>query len=230
MHPEPSKSPLAWRLRRPVLAAVGAAALVAIGVVAVTGRDPEFYRQRLTVPEATGERAARRLVTKLSALQAAAGRPGPWEAAITEDEINAWLALDLPRNHPRLLPGWLSAPRVRLGPGRLDVAARVAVGPLSAPARVALDVRLRGVNELEIAVAEAGLGSLPLPRGLILHRLAEGVRPLGAMTELRRLDGGGVLVVRIPATRGKGGASPALESLALAAGELLVAGATEERR
>jgi len=73
---------------------------------------PGFYREAMARdgdgPEV--EARARRMVTKASALHAAVTRPatsgggdarsGRWEAAIRDDEVNAWLALDLPRSHP----------------------------------------------------------------------------------------------------------------------------------
>ena len=75
------------------------------------------------------ERLAGRMMTKAASLHAAMRQDGAWEALISEGEINAWLALDLPRNHATLLPSGLSDPRVCLQPRRAQVEAIEAYPP-----------------------------------------------------------------------------------------------------
>lgn len=165
-------------------------------------------------------------MTKLSALRADFGRPGPWGAAISEAEVNAWLATDLPRNHERLLPAGVSDPRVAIAARRLRVGARVGGMMLGGVVMLDLEVVLRAANQIGIVVVDARLGRLPLPRGPVTHELARRIDSLGMATELRRLDGRTLLVVYIPSTHVAGATSHWLESLALEDGELLVAGVT----
>jgi hypothetical protein len=235
MHDVPSKPPRPGRLRRPVLAAVIAggfvAAILMVLVAAVTVSTPGFYRDRLDAGvEAGAEQAARRLITKVVALQAAAKQTGPWEAAITEDELNAWLALDLPRNHAGLLPAGVTAPRIELADHLVRLGMRVGVGPLSAVVSCGLEIRLREANQVECTVADARLGSVPVPRGPLLHALAARLEQLGLMAEIRRGDGRSVLVVTLPAGVGPAARRCAIEALAVAPGELLMAGDTKEGR
>lgn len=208
---------------------VGAVALVG----AVLRHEPAFYRSRIAAaldgePPPAQMQQGRRLVTKLSALQADFVRPGRWEAAIAEEEVNAWLATDLPRNHSRLLPAGLSAPRVAIGPRRVRLGARVGGPLLGSVCSIDLEVVLRDVNQLGIVVDDARLGGLPLPRGPVTHEIARRVDALGMATELRRLDGRTVLVVYIPSTHDAGATSHWLESLALEDGAVLVAGVTRD--
>lgn len=232
LHDEPSKPPRPGRLRRRVLAATGIAVAVLGGlVVAVTGSTPAFYRDRLDVSAAAdAEQAARRLITKASGLKAALQRIGPWEAAITEHELNAWLAVDLPRNHAMLLPAAMTAPRVELADHLVRLGVRVGVGPLSAVVSCGLEIRLREANQVECTVADARLGPLPLPRGPLLHMLAARLQPLGLMAEVRRGDGRSVLVVTLPAGTGPGSRRCTIDALAIAPGEVLMAGETKEGR
>lgn len=194
--------------------------------------EPAFYRSRAPAAALDGEpppgqaTLGRRLVTKLSALHADFVRPGPWGAAITEAEINAWLAIDLPRNHARLLPAGISDPRVAIGPRRLRVGARVGGATLGSVAALDVEVVLRAANQIGIVIVDARLGRLPLPRGPVTHEIARRIDALGMATELRRLDGRTVLVVYIPSTHDAGATSYWLESLALEDGEVLVAGVT----
>lgn len=211
----------------------GAALACAVAVVGLLVRhEPAFYRSRAPAAALDGEpppgqaTLGRRLMTKLSALNADLGRPGPWGAAITEGEINAWLATDLPRNHARLLPAGVSDPRVAIASRRLRVGARVGGMMLGGVVMLDIEVMLRAVNQIGIVVADARLGRLPLPRGPVTHEIARRIDSLGMATELRRLDGRTLLVVYIPSTHDAGATSHWLESFALENGEVLVSGVT----
>jgi hypothetical protein len=196
-----------------------------VALVIAARCEPPYYRERM--PVAAGDVAlARRFVTDAAALQAAIARPGRWDAAFEEREINAWLATDLPANHARLLPAGLAEPRVRLAPGRLDLAIRVGAGVASAVLHLALKIRLRGENQLAVELEEARLGLLPLPRDAVLAEIGRRLGRLGGVTSLRRLDGRSVLVVYIPSTHDAQGMGRWLGAWAIADGSLLVAGET----
>jgi len=231
MHDVPSKPPRPGRLRRPVLAG-GTALAILVGLAfAVMAPTPAFYRDRLDAAlGAGGEPAARRLITKIVGLQAAATRAGAWEAAITEQEINAWLAIDLPRNHAAVLPAGVADPRVELADHLIRLGMRFGVGPLSAVVSCGLEIRLREANQVECTVADARIGAVPVPRGPLLHAIAARLEPLGLMAEIRRGDGRSVLVVTLPAGVGPAARRCTIEALAIAPGELLMAGETKEAR
>ena len=201
--------------------------LAAVVIVGLLGSSPAFYRERLGATDARTEQQARRLITKASALHAGIERPGRWEAAITEQEINAWLAADLPANHAALLPAGWTAPRLELLPDRCRAGVRLALGPASTVAWFDARVQLRDVNQLFITVEDARLGAIPVPHGLILRSLARQIAKVGMTPQFRRLDGRSVLVVYIPPTATSGAAASRwLEVVALGHGELLVSGET----
>ena len=209
-----------------VVTAVLAVAL-AVAAFAAT-RLPEFYRQRLEV--AGAEDSARRLVSDISALHAAFIREGAWEAAFSEHDMNAWLASDLPRNHGRLLPRAVSGPRLRFTPRRVHAAVRIGGSLASTVAVLVAEVQLREPNQLGIVVEDARLGSLPLPRGLVLGEIRRRFDQIGMVTAVRRLDGRTVLVVYIPSTHESGGMSHWLESLSIGEGTVAFAGHTRPGR
>jgi hypothetical protein len=189
---------------------------------------PAFYGQRLAggARPAADEQAARRLVTAVSALHADFLRVGRWAGVFDERDINAWLAVDLPRNHATILPAGVSAPRVEFLPGRVRAGARLGSGFFSAIAWIDAEVTLREPNQLGIRLADARLGGVPLPQGPILRAIAGRLERFGAVTEINRRDGPGTLVVYIPSTHQAGGVSHWLEAVRLAAGELAMAGET----
>lgn len=225
-------------MRRVVIGVAVAVGLVVAVAVLLLAAQPVFYRRAIAAgtggPE--GEARARRLVTKVSALHAALTRPparrdgdveaGRWEAAIGAEELNAWLAIDLPRSHRALLPDGVTAPRVGFHPRRVEVAARVGYGPVSAVAALDLEIVLRDGGQIGIAVERASLGAIPLPRDAIVRTLADRLGRLGIAIDLRRRDGRLVLVAHVPAFGGAAEARPSIETLAIVDGALIVAGTT----
>ena len=225
----PAASP--GRRRSPARLAVVLAALM-VAIVAIAGfaatRVPEFYRQRLAVERE--EDSARRLVSDVSALHASFIREGAWEAAFSEHDVNAWLASDLPRNHGRLLPRAVSEPRLRFTPRRVHAAVRIGGSLASTVAVLVAEVQLREPNQLGIVVEDACLGSLPLPRGLVLGEIRRRFDQIGMVTAVRRMDGRTVLVVYIPSTHESGGMSHWLEALSIGEGTVAFAGHTRPGR
>jgi len=215
------------RVLRRVAAWIAVAAMAAITVtmVAVT-RPPASCAYREVVAGPVAEQAARSFVSRISALHADFIREGDWEAAFTQDELNAWLAIDLPRNHPAALPSRVLEPRVGLRPRRVQMSARLALAGLRPVVLVELGVRLREPNQVTLTVEDAGLGAIPLPHGPILTEIRGRLNRLGMVTALQRLDGRSVLVVYIPSTHESGGMSHWLESLSVTDGGVVVAGRT----
>lgn len=219
-------------LRGLVLAVVAAAAGLGLAV----RWSPAFHAERLGAP--ADPAAARRFLTKVAALHGAGRDGGAWDMALTEAECNAWLADDLPRNHPGLLPPGIAAPRVRLSPGSCQVAAVVTeaawlpgwlVRPLRPVVTARLDVRLASVGRLECRLGGVRLGVIPLPAGPLVQALADRLRRSGLPCETPRVDGRSVLVVTFPPGEpGTPGVRPA--ALAIGAGEFLVSGTWAERR
>lgn len=210
-------------------------------LAALLACQPDFYGTAVASTDdgRDVEARARRMVTKASALHAAITRPsggdgvdashGRWEASIRADELNAWLATDLPRSHANWLPGGVSAPRIAFQPRHAKVGVRVAVGPLSAVAWADFEIVLRDLNQFAITIERARVGAIPLPRAAILRELAMRLGRLGMMTDLRRLDDRLVLVATVAGATATAEASVRVESLSLVAGELLVAGTGPSR-
>jgi hypothetical protein len=218
------------------LGCLGGLAVTAVVVTLLLKYEPGFYRQLERPAAAVSgnalpgndteevEALARRAVTKASAWHAAISRPGSWETAMTAGELNAWLAVDLPRN--RWLPQGVTRPRLAFRPRHVVLGTRLGYGPLTTVAWLDCEVVLRDVNHLMIVLDQAWLGAIPLPRTPILRELARRISRLGMVTDLRMLDGRMVLMVYIPSTHDAGATSYWLESLSIGDGDLLMAGET----
>lgn len=204
---------------------VGVAAVIAVAMAAAS-RLPAAYAEHQVVAGPAAEQASRRFLSGVAAFHADVAREGPWEAGFTQDELNAWLAIDLPRNHPHALPARVLQPRVGLRPRRVELSARLAVAGLRPVVTVGLGVRLREPNQLGVTVEDASLGAIPLPHGPVLAEIRRRFDRLGMVTALQRLDDRSVLVVYIPSTHESGGMSHWLESLSVTEGGVAVAGRT----
>ena len=221
-----------------VLGCLGGLALAAVVVGLLLKHEPGFYRQfenrvaTVSTHAPPGdstdevEALARRAVTKASAWHASISQAGSWETAITARELNAWLAVDLPRNHSRWLPQGVSRPRIAFRPRHIALGTRLGYGPLTTVAWLDCEVLLRDVNQLMIVLERAWLGAIPMPRTPILRELARRISRLGMVTDLRMMDGRLVLMVSIPSTHDAGATSYWLQSLSIGDGELLMAGET----
>jgi hypothetical protein len=216
-----------WRLVAIAAVSVGGPLLVAL---AFARQEPAFYRTAVAAKNAAAlDPLARRMVSRASALHAAVTRTGAWEGVIADRELNAWLATSLPRNHRGLLPRGISEPRVAFQPHRLQIGTRASVGPFSAVAWADVEVWLKGVDQVGLRVSAAGVGGIPVPRDAMLRQIATRLSRAGFATDLRRVEGTAVLVVSPPVTYDGRPRGWRLESLAIDAGELLLAGTTGPR-
>jgi len=181
----------------------------------------------------TAERAAARLLTKASGIAAALDRAGDWGEAITEEEANAWLALDLPRLAAGRLPGWSRSLAVRFHPRRVALSGAIGRGPASARWWTILAVALEGGNRLVFEVESSGLGLVPLPPGVVLSAIASAASARGCRAEIGLLEGRPRLNVTLPG-RSEGaptdGSEYHLEGLRIDEGELVIAGSTRGPR
>lgn len=227
----------AWRRWRTILLVGLAACCAAVAILAaLLARRPDFYVVAVAAAgEGPGvEARARRMVTKASAVHASLTRPpdrregdgGRWDAVIRADELNAWLAVDLPRSHADWLPRGLSAPRIAFFPRHAKVGIRVGAGPVSAVAWADAEIVLRDVNQVAIAIERACVGAIPLPRAAVMRELARRLGGLGVVTDLRWLDGRLVLLAHVAGDASSAADGVRIESLSLTAGELIVAGST----
>ena len=181
--------------------------------------------------EAVRQRGAGRVLSKIAALASDVGRPGQWSTVIGEDELNAWLAVDLPANHPELLPAGVEDLRVRFASGEVLLGCRLG-GPLAGLAWTEVRLRLREANRLAMTVEQCRMGLLPLPAGIASSRLAHGFERAGLRCEMLRIDGTTELIVQLPAAeiRGEGPEAVSwwLSGLRLEDGEVFLTGISRQ--
>jgi hypothetical protein len=102
-----------------VLLATAGVALLLTAAYRATQHVPAFYQAALVERPVEQKAAADQLERQVLELHNEARKPGRWEARFSQDQINGWLAADLPVKFPGALPEGVSAPRVAIEPGRM---------------------------------------------------------------------------------------------------------------
>lgn len=208
----------------------------AITLLLVLRHEPEFYGATRgevaagadpAVVEGMRQRASARFVSKVTAMVADTTRGGAWSTAIGDHEINAWLGVELPANHPEVLPRGVGDVRVQFVPGEVRLGCRVG-GVVAGLAWLETRLQLLEANRIAITVERCGIGLLPLPTGLVSSQLARLLRQADVICEMLRMDGKTQVVVHLPTTEGagQGGGSTRwwLDGLRLEQGDIFLTG------
>lgn len=196
-------------------AAAGAAALLAVALSAALRHEPASYAAACRIDPREAAEQCDRVLEQAARLASSERMNRAWSLDLSERQINAWLAVDLPRNHAYLLAPQLSEPRVALdGAGRLRVAARYRRWGVATVLQLTLELELLESNVLSVRFVRARAGALPLPLAEALRVLADLARALDLRLTWREADGAPVALVRLPAP-GPGQTALSIESLAL---------------
>jgi hypothetical protein len=155
-------------------------------------------------------------------------RKAGWKAVFTQEQINGWLAVDMVRNHPDLLPPAMRDPRVVIHPGQMMVACRYRGDVIETVLSLTLDAYLLKENKIAIRCRKARAGAVPLPLGTVLGQISAAAKNLKWNIEWQQADGDPVAVVTIPAEADEGDKAVVLETLRLAEGEIQIAGNTHK--
>ena len=179
--------------------------IVLLGLYLAARHEPAFYREAMEADRAVLEKGSDRMLRKTAALAKHPQKPGRWEIRITAEEINGWLAVDMPKNHPHALPPTLHDPRVVIDPNEITVACRFqqngidSVLSLTVQPYVDRSPTVPNANVVAVRIVGARAGLLPLPLDRVLERPFAG-RPRHAVptpvAQRRRRPGGHDLPAR----------------------------------
>jgi hypothetical protein len=134
---------------------------------------PEFYeRAAMLVPEDL-DSAVASLEHDVVQLQGDAAKLGGWNAAFTDEQINAWLIQQLPLVFPKLLPPGVVEPRIMIEDGIVYAAARFKNQHIDTI--VSFEVRAaltEHANIVAVRINNLRAGSLPLPLNRFLRAIS----------------------------------------------------------
>jgi hypothetical protein len=170
------------------------------------------------------------LLHQAAALAGDLRRPGQWHALFTAQEINGWLACDVPHNHPQLFPAHATEPRVAIENNKAQVAFTWHKAGFSAVISLEAEIYLREINVVAVRIFHARVGLLPLPLAGLLADVTTAGREAGLQIDQQQIEGDPVLLVTIPCSDSQNKSRPAdqlcLDSLEVSEGEIYLAGHT----
>jgi hypothetical protein len=219
-----------------VLTAVVLALAFAIigGVYWASRQVPDFYEEKLIAAPSQTEAAT--FEEQALALHNQLHHTGRWEARFTEQQINAWLANDLPEKFPSLLPSAISDPRIAIEEDTVRLAARYRRGNVDTVISLSGDAYLTAQpNEVAIRISRAAAGYLPLPLGQFLDDVRHRAQRADISVRWTEVEGAPVALVRIPSERRidkcDEGTSErlVLDEVSLKRGEFVIAGRIEPK-
>jgi hypothetical protein len=155
---------------------------------------------------------------------------GHWHSLFTAEQINAWLAIELVKHYPELLPPELREPRITIHANEATIGCRYHSGDLEAVLSLTVEAYLQEANVVALRIRQARAGALPIPLAQILDSISYAARHLNLELEWRRAHGDPVALITLPQPSDARSAGLRLETLELREGELFVAGTSGHPR
>lgn len=204
------------------------AALVILGGWWSTKQVPDFYQHALEFEPARHAELGDKLEENLLELRNDASQEGRWQAVFTDEQINGWLASDLPEKFPEVLPPELKDPRVAIEPEVAHVGARFESPQLETVISLAVEVHMtEEPNVLAVRIRKVRAGLLPVPLADWLEQVRLAAGESGIPLRWVEQDGDPVALVTVPMEQADGEHRLLLEQVELRDGELVVGGRTE---
>ncbi len=192
------------RLRRRLLKSLVSVLLVIAVLVSGTyylsQQEPEFYRAALLKSSEQDKKNGAELESAIWDIYNAVLEQDHWGGEVTEDQINGWLATELPEKFPELLPeDLITKPRVALGRGELSIAGRAHYHGISGIVVGKLDVfKTDQVNTFAIRFRRISAGIIPIPITSFADQITQGLNRKGYQTRWTELEGDPLLIVVAP--------------------------------
>jgi hypothetical protein len=213
---------------------VSVSVLVVLAIVTVwviyhaSRQEPKFYQEALKVEPLRQAKAGHEFEHQVLELRNEARAYGTWEANFSAEQINAWLAVNLPGKFPEALPPGVEDPRVAIEDGLIRVAARFRDESVTTVLSFALEVQLtEESNTLAIRVCDVRAGALPVPMSAWLEKLQARIQQTKLNIRWSQSDGDPVAIAEIPAHHpDKPNQMIVLDSVAIESGSVQLAGRT----
>ena len=160
---------------------------------------PDFYQAALSVDPEKYRHEGDEFESKVFQLRNDLEQRPQWQATFTQDQINGWLASDLPEKFPDTLPSHVVEPRIALGPGLVRLAFRLESTNWSGVVIVCGDMYCTNQpNQLAIKIQTIKSGFLPLPLSAWADQIAEGFTEAGIPMTWSQSDATPVALIALP--------------------------------
>ncbi len=182
-----------------LLIVIAVATTVGYGLYRASQQRPDFYVRVLKGEPEAQKVAGYQLEQQVLELQNETREPGTWEAVFTEQQLNGWLAADLPLKFPRLLPKYVQDPRVAICEERVQVGCKYQGPTLASVMSVSLQIHLTDEpNTLAVKLENARVGSLPAPLTQFLDRITQVAASSNVPVRWGQTEGDPIALITIP--------------------------------
>ncbi len=190
-------------------------------------RKPKFYQKALAVSPELRQIQNETMRAKIIELHnAVQNTRQPWAFTVTDEDLNAYCAVELAGPELNMLPKEMVEPRVAFSPRQVDVACRLDQGSLTGVLHLALGLEVPEPNRLAIRIKTARLGTLPLSRDTPARMLVDALQKQGCDVQQSEVMGDPLLSFRLDlkSTTGK---KMRLEEVEIHNGIVTLSGETE---
>jgi hypothetical protein len=201
-----------------VLSLVAAPAVVWVGLT----HPPGFYRRMAAVPPERRRAEAKRFLQQSLQLANDIHNEARWEAAFTDEEVNAWLAEDLVTHFADQIPAGVHEPRVAFEADRVTLAFQLDRGPIRSVVWVVARVRVPEGNLVALTLEKIRAGVVPIPTEEITDRIDRHARRHGLDIRWEKDGDRPVALIRYAPAPGRH--DIVLERLRIEDGRLLLGG------
>jgi hypothetical protein len=221
-------------MRKVLIVVGGLVLLAAIGLLVLYGASqhvPDFYRQAMAQDRDAQKPARDRMLESYRKLNNDLHHDGQWQAAFTAEEINGWLALELPENQRKWASQELHDPRVAIDADGVTVAARVERGKFSSVVSLKVDVYLESSHVIAMRVRKVRAGAIPWSPQQVMDGITKAAQRDDLRLEWRQADGDPVALITIPPLKiEKREVLLSLDSVKLENGRMVVTGTAQRRK
>ena len=200
--------------------------VTALCVYQATQSVPEFYELALAADPVEQKYASNEMFNRSTRLIQDVKKQKRWQASFTAEQINGFLAVDLQKKFPRMLPGEIRDPRVAIREDGLSLGCRYDNGSIETVLSVNMQVYLSAPDVVAVRIESARAGSLPLPLSKVLDSISAAARAAKWNVVWKQEDGDPVALLTVPPPRDASDQPITLESIELGEGEVYVAGST----
>jgi hypothetical protein len=212
------------------LLAVAVLSLLAAAIYAVyhaSQQVPEFYAKELSMPAEAQEKDSDLLLQQATTLHNDLHRIGRWRQVFKAQTINAWLAVDLPRNHLILLPAGMHDPRVHIGPPGITLACQIDRGGFHGVVSLQISAFVASDDVVGLRVHNARLGAIPWSFRTVLDKITDAAQKSNVDIHWRQSDSDPVALIKITSAQGDRRQIIHIDTIRLEEGALVVGGTTE---
>ncbi|TWT53449.1 hypothetical protein Pla22_10780 [Rubripirellula amarantea] len=189
---------LSKRLTLVALVIMGLISCSSWWAVQQTKHVPDFYA-RATQQGASTHLARERLDAEVRQLQKDVARLGSWRAAFSDQQINAWLAEELPAKFPRLARCGAKQPRIMIDGEKIHAAVQFQHGRIDTVISCEVNVELtQQPNMIALRLSNLRAGALPLPLQNFLGGITREAARGGLDVRWDMTETGPIALVTIP--------------------------------